>query len=894
MKSTLPSQIHLRFIAAACVAALLTALAAPARQALAAGALAELDESQLAATLQTLRMYEMLLSLSQTSSAPEIQRQNWAINALLGLAEQKANRQEAEDLIDQAIKKCDALAAATKDNRDFATQAQYFRALMQRVVAEGLVKTEPYAQRMLYLLDNPADRQKVAALSESALKYANELQRLLSDAQREWAGSDDAKICGAYFEVEAMLPAIRYRLAWLHFYLAMSTPPEGASGEKRKDMLQQVLTNLSEFSAAQDVSPDIRAWANLLTGMGWRELGKYDEAAKVLQPLTEEGQPSEIRLKALFEMTRGAIERGRSDAEQAAIEKFRAEAAKLPGLAPIASEMQATLLQNHLYALQAKTVEAQQPQKANEYQQKSGLVMLNFLKDHPDYTEAFTQAVGSRYEGQDPEKLPVELAVLLGTAKSFDPDPQSQALAEKAFLAVLKDKDSIAKNPTPSIMAMGSLGAMYEKQNKNLLAAARFCELAETFPQNSQAQRAAWRAVLDAEKVVQEPNAAEAEHKEYTRALTVLTKHWAADPEVRPYFYPLGLEMERVSQTKEAIQAFSAIQRGDESYVPARMHVLNLQGQELVAAPKGDLVTAQRFIGEIREFHRQVLEFKAPTPDRQAMARQMGAQMDLLAAQVQLDVLTNPKDARGTAEQARQDWADVPEVGDHCLRLAIQAYLAEENLDKAIELFDQIKKGAEEVVAEVVLQVRQRLETLDPRRDAKDFDKYLKNYLRFAEKLHETAETRFKDKSAGQPRGWFEQQMYTYDQILAGAYEYTTDKQLLSKALLIYQALAKQNRTDAINIRGQARCNRKLGAYIEAMKLYDKLVAGLPDRSPGWWKAQLERAQFAEEVTTGKERAKILLQLKLLQDRDPNMGGLAPQFAEVRAKVESTTSKESK
>jgi tetratricopeptide (TPR) repeat protein len=274
------------------------------------------------------------------------------------------------------------------------------------------------------------------------------------------------------------------------------------------------------------------------------------------------------------------------------------------------------------------------------------------------------------------------------------------------------------------------------------------------------------------------------------------------------------------------------------------------------------------------------LAFKSPEAERLDLARRMGAQMDLLAAQLQLDVLALPKDARAMAEQAAKDWSAVPGMNDHCLRVMIQTYLKEQNLAKAFELFDKIQQGAEDVVGQIVVQVRQRIESLDPVRDAVELKQYLDNYVRFAEMLHATAETRFKANAAGKPADWLDKQMYSYRQNVACAYEYSDDKERLAKALELYRTLAKQNKQDAVNLRGMARCNRKLTANIEAMNQYNALVAGLEKRSPAWWKAQLERLQFAVQVSASspEEIKKIALEMKLLQDVDPQMGGLLSEF----------------
>jgi len=843
-----------------------------------------LDESKLAAMLQELQMHELLSELSKTSAKPEFERLGWGASALLTMAAQQADRDAGDALIDQAIAIYDRLIELTKERSDYQGKVLHFRYIMQRMITEGLVKAEPYAQRILYLLDNPLDKQKVFRMADSALSVGGRLEQTLSDTLESWYSQDESRICGAYYEVEAMRLESRYRQAWLRFYKAISMPA-ATPPDDRKSLLQQVVYDFRDFASPEQEDVNVRSWARLLTGMARREQGNFDEAARLFQPLAQEDAPKEIRLKALFEQARLAIEENKPNAPEAAIEKFHAQAAKITGLAPIAVEMQTALLKSYSCTFQARAVAASKPQLAAELNRKSGQVLLTFLKNYPEYIKAFASSVAPRYEGQDPDKLSPELAVLVGIAKSFDNSDKSQKQAERTLQAVLKNKDQ--KDAAPSVMAMGYLGRLYLLRKDYLSAAESFRRLAGNFPNESLAKSAAWEAVRAIEMVMNDPNTkpGEREHAEYLQCLEVLTAHWGRDAEVRTRYYPLGLEYERVSRRNDAVKAFDAVDPKSDAYLPSRMHALNLRGQLLLETSKPGIPAARALVSDIRQFHQAAVAFTSPSAERLDLSRRMGAQMDLLAAQLQLDVLALPKDARAMAEQAAKDWAAVPGMNDHCLRVMIQAYLRERNLTKAIELFDKIEQGAEDVVGQVIVQVRQRVESLDPVKDAAELKQYLDNYVRFAEMLYATADSRFKARMEGKPANWLDKQMYAYRQILACAYEYSDDKERWPKALEMYRDLARENKQDAINLRGMARCNRKLGANIEAMNQYNALVAGLEKRSPAWWKAQLERAQFAVEVCTPEEIKKVALELKVLQDVDPQMGGLASQFHLLSAKT---------
>ena len=173
------------------------------------------------------------------------------------------------------------------------------------------------------------------------------------------------------------------------------------------------------------------------------------------------------------------------------------------------------------------------------------------------------------------------------------------------------------------------------------------------------------------------------------------------------------------------------------------------------------------------------------------------------------------------------------------------------------------------------------IERLDPVKDEKELKELMSVFPQFAEKVFEAAKAAVAANPKAPPDA-----MYPYSQVKALAYEYTDDKEKNKQGLDMYVALNKQKKDDAINIRGMARCYRKLGANMESMNCYNQLVNGLRRLSPDWWKAQLERAQFCVEANSTKtdEIRKVLLELRRLSDEDATMGGMAAKFKEVQAK----------
>ncbi len=852
-----------------------------------------LDEDALAASLQKLQMYDLLLELGTSSARPEGERLSWRAAGLLGKAGGEPNRAAAEGLIDAAIADYGKVIEANKKDASHKGRMRYYRSLFQQMQAEGLTKTEPYAQKIMFLLDNPADRQQVLTFTRRAMEGWEQLEEDLPDLRSRWMTDDDAKITGVFYQLEQMIHETHYRGAWLRFTRAIATPPGDA---RRKELLQRAVTDLAEFRRPMRAGDDLYAWAALLQGMAARELGKYPDARKLIEEAAGDRSPDDVRFRALFELAKMTTEERDPAAAAAAIESFREKASKIAGVPPIAVDMQSVLLRNHMYTLLSESARSTAPARAAVLAAQGARVLLAFVKEHPDHTRAFASAIGPRYEGQDPNMLPPDVLVLMGIWKSQEvKTPQAQDDAEKLFRAVLKARD--ANDAAPTVMAMGYLALLYATKGNALAAANMFRQLAETYPKEPLAKSAAWEAVRIMERRMDDPavKPTDSDHAEYLGDLEVLLGNWGADKDVRVRNFALGLEYERIGRNADAAKVFDRVGPDEETYLPARMHSLNLRGQTLLDSAK-DVAGATALVGMIGDYHRAAAAFRSPNPQRLLLARQMGAQMDLLAAQLQLEVLGATAAARAAAEQAARDWADVPDMEDHCLRVVIHTYLKDQNLPKAIELFDKIKKGGDEVVTLVVHQLRQRIESLDPARDAAELKQYLDNYARFAEMLHKTAEDRLRAASAGKPADWLDAQMYVYRQMLAGAYEYSDAKTdegraRVAKGLEMYRQLGKQNKTDGVNIRGIARCCRKLGANQEAMNSYNVLVAGLEQRSRMWWKAQLERLRFAVEVhaRNPEEMRKIELELQLLIDLDRNLGGMVDEFMAIRQKLPSSS-----
>ena len=90
------------------------------------------------------------------------------------------------------------------------------------------------------------------------------------------------------------------------------------------------------------------------------------------------------------------------------------------------------------------------------------------------------------------------------------------------------------------------------------------------------------------------------------------------------------------------------------------------------------------------------------------------------------------------------------------------------------------------------------------------------------------------------------------------------------------------------NIRGLARCYRRLGKNKQAMDHYDRLIDGLPEKSAVWWRAQLERLEFFLEVYADNAEGvrDVLLHIRQLRRYfGGGLGGFHKQFGVIEGKA---------
>ena len=187
----------------------------------------------------------------------------------------------------------------------------------------------------------------------------------------------------------------------------------------------------------------------------------------------------------------------------------------------------------------------------------------------------------------------------------------------------------------------------------------------------------------------------------YTQALLVVMKHWGdkrPENKGRPVLhYLLGVQLENVSKAAEAIQEFELVPSDSPVNILARYHAFGLRASVMMDTPPAKLADrqyqAKELIAKAAAFHEAVVGFKTEDKDQAKSLRTMGAEMDLMAAQVCLQILKQTSQARTAAEKVLTDWPGMSDIADRATVIQVQAYLAEKNLQAAIGLMDKMKEN---------------------------------------------------------------------------------------------------------------------------------------------------------------------------------------------------------
>jgi hypothetical protein len=892
-----------------------------------------LDLSKLGGMLQELKMTEVNGALmDEVNKGPEeakwpVQITTLKTQALQAVDDDAANKlfRQAMDLYAKLIKLHQDRADASKDDR--REQFTVFE-LTQNRIALQLVWVERYAQRMRHFLNKPTDPATILSLTKEILDVHRKLSASVQTALDEW-NSDEDRVTGVVYKLQDLNKALKYRASWIRFYNAMCmTGTTTKELNERNGQLDLALTDVKEYAEAPDEESGmgVKFQSLMLSGLARMEMAKYDEARKYYARVVSAPEAGlDTQLWAMFETCHSYLDAGDDAGMEAAIKDFQEkgpllkEGAEAQDRLKVAVEIQVALLRMHYYENKAIKAKAD-PKLFKEYNAKALGCLIDLIDKHPELSNAIIDLIDKKMEGMDPKDIPPGLRLprakkayasgklddaekvlcqILELPEKFDfsgPANEVEKALDEGLLKVT-DPDK-AKEKSARSTTLQMLGLIYNQRKKNLEASRFLRKAADAYSDGPNAKGLALSAVQSMEGTIKEirtknPDAkpGDALNQEYRRDLETVLKYWPTDDQVRGYWFDLGLVLEGMSLTKEAGDAFAKVEPASKLYLPAQFHILSAQVATFVAKPPAEQVDATKratgLMAELDKYRAKALEFKSDVPENVAAVRAWGADAEFMMAELMRDFLNQGPQAAEKVKDAPKTWAGVPNIEKRTQQFVAYTLLKAGKTEELIAYLKTFDAGGE-LLAPVLDEMRTMMDKIELQGAAEDVKKLeglRKDYCAFANKVYDDAVA---NKIPAD-------KMYWFDQAKAFALVYGP-KEGADQAAEIFARLGKADKADARNVHGLALAYRQMDKADDAMKQYRELVEGLVEKSPEYWRMELEMLRYAADKFASDLRIikDVDRQISILRDKDsdevrndPNarMGGLGMQFDALQAKV---------
>jgi len=757
-------------------------------------------------------------------------------------------------------------------------------------------------QRVRYLMANRSDYQRLAKLAEASLKALDQVCRELDDRIARAGRQEDMVIIGLPAKLARVREAAEYKRAWIRLYLAMSlddgvTPATAPTAARRRRLLGDAVEGAAAYADAPDTRSEVNCAALLLRGMAAGRLGSADQARRDLQAASAAQAPSQVRMAAMFELARQAIDAGRwPEAIQQTGEFARRCKAVVSADRQIQIDLYAALLAERLYRRQADR--ATEPVQGARFRDLADEAIADLLSGHADRLGPLCATLSHRWADQsDPGALSGPVAYARGVASTRT--AAGEAMAVKCFRSILGRSDRVSRELAPD--SLWYLASTLYKQGKRQgasgwplrrEAAEQFSRLAREHSDNQRAAQAAVNAarILGARVAALDAagtSVATDLRRQYAAALERVVTGWSDSEEVLGYTYQLAQQCGRLGQVDAAIRWYARVAASSPDYALARSNELIFRGRQLMEADSPDRTdTAKALIagwGDLADLARREGNV-APDPQKKAALLRVAAAADLHIAELLADPLAQEARAIERCRAAVARWRNFPEIGARIEALRIELLLRQGKLREAVEALDQLGAGgqADRLVVLTAVKIGERIDTTALPSEAKsDAAAWRALYLRFARQAARTA--------AAQPP----EAQYPLEQMVAEA---LAESGRPDEALKIFERLSRSRPADANNIQGMARCHWLARRHGEALVLYRRFVSGVDiDAHPEqWWGGQLALARCAFEQAAGRpdQLKRLAVRLEQLRLRDVSFGGKAATFEQLRRRIRLDSSEE--
>ncbi len=670
------------------------------------------DARKLADEMSALGMVELLDAYGDEIADPQTAKYVRARSKITRANLSPADSKAREKLLDEATGLLKELIAVKPKAGDGVAMLRHYRLRLDLIDVAGIMRSKPYASRLMYLQGGQADIEGLRAVTDEVVGPLDHLRRDIEFKIEDWQ-EDLRKLVTLLPELESLQQTLWYKSAWIRFYRAISLP----AGPQRDRLLTEAMNQAERFASGGE--GDAMHWARLLAGMCARELESHQQAARLLMGTNVIEASPAVRVQAMFEMTRNAIEAGEFEQAERAVKIISAQANRLLGrTGRLDIDVKTVMLHHYLLVRRARA--ATDADQALRDQRAAQQVLLDFLSKYearPAVTGAFLKIIAGKYRDHvlyDDVSSVIVLAVASREARLSS--AEALAKAETLLRMILARNDQASKQLRGE--TIWQLAQLSNRMRKLLDAARLFGQLAGELPQHARAAQSAHNSVQCFASLV---NAAENTQtgvavelrREYIASLQRLLTTWPDRSELGAWNFELGRQYQLLAAGGDrqsivmAITAYESLSQDDPRYMEARYLALELRVVGL-DDPNELVGRLDSYAGDAKAAAEQSTD-----AEQARRLRQWGATAYFLAAKTVYEKLADPPSALLRLDAMESKWAQTNVlVGawEYEIAKLIELNRTRTAIDKVSAFAARHPDKARGLMVRLIGQIRNRLE----------------------------------------------------------------------------------------------------------------------------------------------------------------------------------------
>ncbi len=670
------------------------------------------DARTLADEMSVLGMVELLDAYGDEVADPQTAKYVRARSKITRANLSPADSKAREKLLDDATGLLKELIAVKPIAGDGAALLRHYRLRLDLIDVAGIMRSKSYAAKLMYLQGGQADIEGLRAVTDEVVGPLDRLRRDIEFTVEDWQ-EDLRKLVTLLPELESLQQTLWYKSAWIRFYRAISLP----AGPQRDRLLTEAMNQAERFASGGE--GDAVHWARLLAGMCARELESYQQAARLLMGTNVIEASPAVRVQAMFEMIRNAIEAGAFKQAERAVKTISAQANRLLGrTGQLDIDVKTVMLHHYLLVRRARaSTDADQTSRDRRAAQQ---VLLDFLAKYearPAVTGAFLKIIAGKY--RDRARYDgVSSVIVLAVASQEARLSSAEALvkAETLLRMILARDDPASKQLRGE--TIWQLAQLSNRMRKILDAARLFGQLAGELPQHARAAQSAHNSVQCFASLV---NAAENTQtgvavelrREYIASLQRLLTTWPDRSELGAWNFELGRQYQLLAAGGDrqsivmAITAYESMSQDDPRYMEARFLALELRAAGL-DDPNELVGRLDSYAGDAKAAAEQSTD-----AEQARRLRQWGATTYFLAAKTVYEQLADSPAALLRLEAMESKWAQTDAlVGawEYEIAKLIELNRTSTAIDKVSAFAARHPDKARGLMVRLIGQIRDRLE----------------------------------------------------------------------------------------------------------------------------------------------------------------------------------------